>query len=340
VSAPIVVEAAELRERVADALIRSGAVRSDASIQARHLVEGDLRDHPSHGVRRLPVLIERLRAGLLVSGVAPVCTWHGDALLDIDGRRGFGPVVGFGAVDAITERAARTGVALATISNAGHLGMAAPYVERLVERGCLGLVLTVSEALVHPWGGSRPLVGTNPLAIGVPTGRDPLILDMSTAAVSAGRILDHAARHESIPEGWAVDGGGRPTTDPAAAVAGAVSPFGGAKGFALGVALEAFVGVATRTSFGTDVHGTLDIDRPVTKGDVLLALSVELVGGAAAIPALTAYLDAVRASGVGGRAVAVPGDRARRARTERERTGVPVDPIVWRAVQQYARGER
>jgi len=325
----------EIRAVVAGALERAGATGHDAAVQAEMLTEAELRGHPSHGLRRLPVLVERLRRGLIVSGVEPRLQWRGAAVLSVDGRGGLGPAVAGRALEAIAARAADTGVAAAVIRGAHHLGMTAPYLERLAEQGCVGIVLTTSEALVHPWGGTAALIGTNPVGIGVPSARGALVLDMSTGATSAGRIRDHAARGRPLPEGWAVDGDGLPTTDAAVALDGAISPFGGAKGYALGVALEALVGVLTDTAFGTKVRGTLDIEYPVTKGDVLIAFSLRRLG-ISSVDRLEEYLGVVRRSGADGRAVQVPGDRARRARESALRDGIAIEDALWDEAERLA----
>jgi LDH2 family malate/lactate/ureidoglycolate dehydrogenase len=208
--------------------------------------------------------------------------------------------------------------------------MLAPYVEKIVAAGQIGLVLTTSEALVHPWGGSRPLIGTNPIGIGIPADDEPLILDMSTAAVSMGRILDYAQRGRSLPLGWASDANGNPTTDARAASSGAISPFGGAKGYAFGVALETLVAVLTGTSLGTDKHGTLDALYPSSKGDVFMAIDVQRLGLQDSLPAVTRYFEQLRASGADpARPVVIPGDRARRVKNERLKSGVPIHRAVW-----------
>jgi L-2-hydroxycarboxylate dehydrogenase (NAD+) len=334
------VDVDSLRDVIVRALRSAGATSSDARAQAEMLVEAELREQPSHGLLRLPALVTRLRAGLLRSGVTPTLSWKTDAALSVDGARAFGPVVGNLAVDEMIARVGRTGIVVGTVSNAGHLGMLAPYVERLAAAGCVGMAFTVSEALVHPWGSSRALVGTNPLGISVPTAGDPIVLDMSTAASSAGRILDYASRGQSIPSGWAVDAEGNPTTDAAAAADGAISPFGGAKGYALGVTLGAMVGVLSGSSFGSDVHGTLDTTLPVSKGDLFLALSVDLLGGTSHLAPLSRYLDEVRASGADGQAVAIPGDRARSSRRRLAALGIRIDSRLWARAEQLARGER
>lgn len=336
----VVVDAERLRDLVYRALRAHGADHDDAESQAVVLVEGDLRNQHSHGVRRLPVLIGRLGKGLLVSGGAPELSWITEAVLSVDGGRGFGPSVANAAVDAIGDRADSTGIALAAIRNSNHVGMLAPYVERLAQRGQIGLAFTTSEALVHAWGGAVAMVGTNPIGIAVPTAGEPLVLDMSTASSSMGKVLDHAARGQSIPLGWAVDASGAPTEDAAAAVQGAISPFGGAKGYALGVALEAFVATLTGTALGRSVLGTLDIDNVCSKGDVFLAVSLERLGLSGALPLLSAYLEEVRASTVDpSDPVVIPGDRARETRAERIEHGIPLHSKVWTAVRELA-GEK
>lgn len=326
-TADVLIPPSDVHELVVRVLRGRGATADDSRMQADMLVEGDLRGQHSHGIRRLPVLAARLTNGVATSGVDPELVWTGDARLHVDGRRGLGPAVAHRALDALIPAAHEHGVAVASVANAGHIGMLAPYVERLVAEGCIGIVLTVSEALVAPFGGSRALVGTNPIGIGVPASPEPLVLDMSTAAVSAGKIRDYAARGWPIPAGWAVDARGEPTTDAAAAVRGAISAFGGAKGYALGLAFEALVGVLAGSAFGRDVHGTLDTELPPTKGDVFIAIP------APAQPALTAYLDLLRGEGADGARVLVPGDRARALRAQRLREGIPLDAALWQEVQ-------
>lgn len=334
----VVVTADHLHDVISTVLTSEGATIRDAAQQASQLVEGDLRDHHSHGVRRLPVLVGRLRNGLVVSGQPIKSEWVTETFLKVDGGRGFGPAVATEAVNMIMDRAADSGVATAAVSNANHVGMIAPYVERMVAENMIAIALTTSEALVHPWGSARAMVGTNPIGIGVPTDGEPLILDMSTASVSMGKVLDHAARGEPIPPGWAVDRDGQPTTDAQAAVDGAISPFGGAKGYALGLALEALIGSLTETEYGTAVVGTLDTTKPASKGDVFLCISPHRLGLTGQLGRVRAYLDQVRASARSGAAVSVPGDRARTTRSRRLAEGIPLNTGVWQQTLDLLEG--
>lgn len=339
-AAVVTVPIPQLRTALVRALVRAGVAEDEALLQAENLLEGDLRGHPSHGARRLPLLVERIHRGLVTSGVPPTMTWTTESVLEVDGRDGLGAVVAHQAIDEISDRARSTGIALACVRKAHHVGMLAPHVERIAQGGMIAIAMTTSEALVHPWGGTKALLGTNPLGIAIPTGRAdaPFVLDMSTAAVSRGRILDHAERGLPLPPGWAVDDEGTPATDPATAQA--ISPFGGPKGFALGLALELLVAQLTQTEVGARVHGTLDATEPVTKGDVFLAVSLKRLGIAMGGPNILGYLEELRGSSADpATPVLIPGDRARVARERHTQDGVHLSREVWEGVRRLADGK-
>jgi LDH2 family malate/lactate/ureidoglycolate dehydrogenase len=310
------------------ALLAAGASERAAAIQAEVLVEAELRGHPSHGLLRLPLIVERIGAGLADPRTTGRTRWAGQALLEVDGEYGLGPVVAVAALDMVCRRVDRTGVACAAVRSSNHLGMLAWYVERVAELGLVGLALTTSEAMVHPWGGRRPMLGTNPIAVAVPAEPAPLVLDMATGLVSMGRIIDHANRGEPLQHGWALDRDGEPTIDARAARDGAIAPFGAAKGYGLGIAFEAVVAAMTSSALGTDVVGTLDSVHPSTKGDVFIVLKPD---AAAPAWAVSRYLDEVRASPPVDprRPVLVPGDRARACRRERIDGGFDVPDDLW-----------
>lgn len=316
-----------------------GAPERAAREQAGMLLEGDLRGHASHGIRRLPVLAGRIGNGVLDPAAEPELRWTTDSVLTVDGRTGLGPPVAHRAVEALVERVPRTGVAVAAIRRAGHLGMLAPYVERLAEAGLAGLATTTSEALVHPWGAAPAMLGTNPIAAAIPTGGRPVVLDMATGQISRGKVLDHAARGEPLPEGAAVDAEGAPTTDATAALDGAITPVGGPKGYALSLVLELLVASLTGTALGREVRGTLDTTDPVTKGDLLIAFAPGLFDVGRTQPSIAAFLDELRTlpPAPGHTRVQVPGDRAHDVRARNRFRGVPVDETTWAQVQGLRR---
>jgi L-2-hydroxycarboxylate dehydrogenase (NAD+) len=322
----------EARALAISVLECAGVPHGFAEQQADVLIYGELGGHPSHGLLRLPTLVTRIHAGLIDPAATGRHRWPKSASLVVDGCNGLGPVVANRALDAASDCAKQTGIAVAALRRTSHLGMLAPYVERVAQRGQCVIATCTSEALVHPWAGRTAMIGTNPLAIGVPATPRPLVIDMSTGVVSAGKIVDHARREAPIPEGWALDADGEPTTDAAAARTGSIAPFGGPKGYALGLALEVLVASVTGTALGTAVRGTLDVNNPSTKGDLFLVIDSPPVSGEGepAVPAIvdlvSDYLQAVRESPAQnpGQPVLVPGDRSMIRREQAARDGFDI----------------
>ncbi|RIX99725.1 Ldh family oxidoreductase [Aureimonas flava] len=324
----------EIRAAGLAALVRAGVPQGDAEIQLSLLLDAELRGVASHGLLRLPRVLERIANGVTDPRSRAAFDWQAGALLSVDGRQGLGPVVAMQALEKVCERARETGVATAVIRNCDHLGMLAWYGEHVARHGQILIALTVSEALVHPWGGRRAMLGTNPIAIGIPTASDPFVFDMATSLVSMGKIHDHANRGMPIPEGWALDADGDPTTDASAAKRGAIAPFGGAKGYGLALAFELLVTSLTGAAIGTAVKGTLDSDAPCNKGDVFIVL--EPHHGTAA--AISAFIEDLRASPPIDPAVPVriPGDRARSARSARAAARIDLPADIWNRIRDRA----
>jgi L-2-hydroxycarboxylate dehydrogenase (NAD+) len=312
----------ELRALSERLLMQRGAPEDAARLQADLLVEAELRGLPSHGLQRLPRLLLRLERGLANPRTTGAALWTKPAVLTVDGEAGLGPVVMMAAIRQLARKIPVQGIALAAIRNANHIGMLAYYAEAAAQMGFASIVISTSEALVHPYGGTQPMLGTNPIAIGIPTATEPFILDLATSTVSMGKIHHHALCGEAIPTGWAVDSEGRPTTDAEAAKAGAIAPFGGAKGYGLGLAVELLVAALAGSAFAPEVTGTLDDHQAATKGDVVIL--IDPAAGRGEARQLSAFLQRVRASRPSepGRSVAISGDGGRGRRAKALATGV------------------
>ena len=310
-------------------LIDLGTPKTHARIQVDLLLEAEMRGIPSHGLLRLRRIVERIRNGVTDPRATGKLHWAARGFLSVDGERGLGPVIVSNTLEALTARARADGVAIAGIRNNNHIGMLAWYAEQVASKDQILIGMTSSEALVHAWGGRKRLLGTNPLAIGVPAFPEPLVLDMATSLVSMGKIHDFANRGEAIPAGWALDDQGNPTTDAATAKNGAIAPFGGAKGYALGIALEVLVTSLSACAIGTDVRGTLDSEEICNKGDVFIVISQYQDSMIKRL--VSDYLAEVRCSTPDEftNAVTVPGDRARARRSQAVREGLDIDDQVW-----------
>ncbi|WP_413712414.1 Ldh family oxidoreductase [Rhizobium sp. Rhizsp82] len=326
-----VVEASKLGALAGNVLERAGVASNHRRQQVDLLMEAELRGVPSHGLLRLERIVQRIRNGVTDPDAIGEHVWRSPGFLAVDGQRGLGPVVANAALEALKQRARENGVVLAAITNSNHIGMLGWYAERVAEEGYTVIALSTSEALVHPWGGRRAMLGTNPIAIGIPTGSAPFMMDTATSVVSMGEIHDHANRGEPIPEGWAVDGAGNPTTDAAAAKQGAIGPFGQAKGYALGLAFELIVSSLSGAAIGRDVKGTLDDDSICNKGDVFIVIDGPRRD-------LQAYLEEIRTlpPADGFSEVLIPGERGRACRDKRLREGIPIADEVLARLQALA----
>jgi LDH2 family malate/lactate/ureidoglycolate dehydrogenase len=252
----------------------------------------------------------------------------------MDAEHGFGHAMAHRAMRLVVDRARLTGIAAVAVKNNIHIGMIGYYAEQAARLGMVAIVMTISEALVTPFGGAEAMVGTNPIAVGFPARPEPFVLDMSTSATAMGKIIDRAQRGEPIPDGWAVGPDGRVTTDARAALAGAIMPFGGAKGSGLGLAVELLAGVLVGAATGRDVRGTLDAQHPASKGDLFIAIDAGLLPASGDLEARAgAYLEQVRCSRPIDPASPprIPGDRARACRAERLANGIPLSHEAWQA---------
>lgn len=314
------------------ALEGAGVGAEAARLQTDLLLDAELRGVPSHGFLRLERIIARVGNGVADPRTLGLHSWRGDSFLSVDGQNGLGPVVAKHAADVAGERARQTGIAVAAISNNNHIGMLAWYADAIAQAGLVSIILTTSEALVHPFGGRAALLGTNPIAIGVPTATGPFVIDLATSLVSMGEIHDKAHRGVAIPEGWALDAEGNSTTDPHAAKKGAIAPFGAAKGYALGLAFELLVTALTGAALGRDVTGTLNAENSCNKGDVFILIDPLSGQGAA----LSAYLETIRQTppAVGFDQVLIPGERGLALKAQRMAEGIPLADEVWTTMKR------
>lgn len=267
-----------LEEFTRSILEAAGLTADHAGIVAESLVDGDARGLPSHGiVRLLPVYVQRLRNHSMNPDpkVRVICR-HG-ATSHVDGDGGPGQVAARFAMDAAVEAAREFGVGLSLVRNSSHYGVGSAYVEQATRENMAGIALTNAPSNMPPAGGRTKFFGTNPLTVGVPY-RDgfPVMLDMSTSVVARGRIAIAEREGEPIPEGWAIDAKGRPTTDPAAALKGSVLPMAGYKGAGLALMIDILSGVLSGAAYGSHIVDLYDQGREHQDvGHFMLAVNVE-----------------------------------------------------------------
>ncbi len=344
-SQPVQISADELKNFVRDLFHAAGVADGDAAEVANSLVESNLRGHESHGVLRVRSYLDQLRADELRSGVEWSVLGETPAVLVADGRRGFGQVLSRRLVEHLAVKCRSLGIACGTLKNCGHVGRLAEWVELAARRGFAALMSVNDNGVlrcVAPPGGREARISTNPLAIGVPTGREPLVLDISTSAVANGKVYAALLAGKSCPVGWLLDADGIPTTDPATRFSdrpGTLLPMGGEqqgyKGFGLGLLLDLLVG-------GLSGGNCPPAEPPeIGTNNVLMVLwsPDRFAGSAHFLGQADKLIDYVHATPLkpGVDRIVLPGERGAETRRERLIHGVPLDRGTWQMLQEAAK---
>jgi len=253
----------ELHDLAVGVLTASKTSSENAAAVARALVKADADGIPSHGVSRLLAYADQAKAGKVDGFAVPDVTLPKSASVRVDAKSGFAyPAIEAG-IEAVLGRIGETGIVGLAIGNSHHAGVAGHHVEPFADKGYLALGFTNSPAAIAPWGGSRAIYGTNPIAFACPLpGKPPIIADLSTSKVARGKIKLAADRGDSIPEGWAVDAEGQPTTDAKAAMGGSLLPMGDAKGAALVMMVEILAATLTGSNHGFEASSFFDDKGP------------------------------------------------------------------------------
>ena len=317
----------ELDRLVTSIFAAYGLPAADAARVAEGLLYADSRNVGSHGISRIPTYAQRLRDGVTNPRPSLALTESAPAAVLVDGDNGMGFVVSTRAMAEAVKRAQTFGVGLALAKNSSHFGMAAIYLQQAIDAGMAAMVQTNATAAMPVWGGRTPFLGTSPFGLGVP-GATPLILDMATSVAARGKIRRAVARGEAIPEGWALDPEGRPTTDAKAAYDGVVLPIAGPKGSGLSLVMEAMAGVMSGAAFGGEVGNPyVDFDKPQRTGHLFMAFRPDLfMAPAQYAERIGELVRRAKAQPLaeGFDEILMPGEREARLAAERRANGLPV----------------
>lgn len=316
---------AEAHALVAAAMERNGANATNAASVARALVGAEADGLKGHGLSRVPTYAAQLRAKKIDGHAVPVATRPKPGVVAIDAAFGFAYPALDAAVAALPAVAREQGLAAASIRRSHHCGAAGQPVEALAEAGLVSLLFANAPAAMAPWGAKLPALGTNPIAFACPLpGRPPIVVDLSLSKVARGNVLAAKQRGETIPDDWALDADGRPTTDPAAALAGTMAPLGGAKGVALALMVELLAAGLTGSRFATEASSFLD-DKGDPPGTGQLIVAFDPASFSAGAPERFAVLAEAIEAQDGAR---LPGARRVELRRAAETDGLTVSDGV------------
>lgn len=254
-----------------------GMPADDAHIAADTLVQADLWGHQSHGVMRLSWYAARLKSGVAKAVANPEYVVDMGAVGVVDGHDGMGQVLAARAAKDAIARAKKHGIGAVALRNSNHFGTAMYYTLMAPPEGCIMFMSTNASPAMAPWGGREKLVGNNPWSWAAPAGSHaPLVLDIANTSVARGKIYLARQKGLPIPDGWAINSEGEPTTDPVEALSGIIQPMAGHKGYAISVVMDMLSGVLTGSAFGPGVSGPYQAEKRSGAGHLIIALNVEV----------------------------------------------------------------
>ena len=262
-----------------DAGAALGMSEKEAKVFGESLVYADMRGLGSHGVMRMSTYVKRVRLGLIDVDVTPVVTRDGGAMIAVDGANGHGACVAQQVMELCVERARDLGVCMAFVRNSNHFGCSAYFTEYAAGQGMIGFAVTNSYRAVAPFGGTVPMLGTNPLSVAIPGGGGrPFMLDMATSLVAQGKLILARKEGRQVPLGWGIDKDGRPSSDPDAILSGGtLLPFGGAKGYGIALAIEVLCACVANAARSTEMGSMYNFDRTQDTGFVIGAFDISKV---------------------------------------------------------------
>ena len=274
---------AEIEDLAKSALMGAGASEQNAAAVAKSTWRAERDGVRSHGLMYVPIYAEHVQCGKVDGEAVPDVSTPKPSAIRVDAKSGFAHPAADAGFGAMADAARTNGVGVMTVFNSYNCGVLGHHAERIAEEGLLGLCFTNAPASIAPTGGSKPVIGTNPFALGVPGQNGPVfVIDQSASAIAKSEIMLRNREGKPIEPGWALDADGNETTDAAAALKGSMVPSGGAKGFGAGLMVEVFAAALSGAVLGKDASpfsGT--VGGPPNTGQCFIALDVDTFSGGA-----------------------------------------------------------
>ena len=305
------------------------------------LVETSLLGIDSHGIRMLDRYVRHVQGGGIATGFEPLTLKDRVAVAVVDAQGSAGHLAAAYAMDKAIGKAQKAGVGVVSVINTNHVGACALYAAQATRATCVGICTAVSRPGIAPWGGKQALLGLNPVAIGFPIAdRAPFLLDMSTTVTAMGKITRAADEGQPIPEGWALDDQGQPTTDPERARQGSLLPIGGHKGYGLAMAIEAITALLPGGNLSVEVLSWIaQTAQPMNASFTAIALDISAFTEPDAFAQKAAeWADTLTQSPrqTGTDQLYYPGERAGLTKEERLRSGIPLDEYTLNMLNDLA----
>ena len=245
------------------------------------LILAEAQGLASHGISRVPMYLAHVTHGRVNPNAVPVIQQQSASAALINAVNGFAFPACNQAIKLAIQKASETGIAVGAVTNSHHFGVAGNHLRAIADAGLVGWAMGNSPAAMPAWGGKRAIFGTNPIAAIFPrTNADPILVDLSLSEVARGKIMVAAKNGTPIPQGWALDAKGNPTTDAKAALAGMMLPMGGVKGAMLAMVVEIMVTALTGAHFGAEADSFfIDAGNQPRLGQLFLVINPDALAG-------------------------------------------------------------
>lgn len=319
-----------LENFVSELFMHTGMPKEDADWYAKTIVGSNLRGVDSHGVMRVPSYFERLRS----KAVNPQPQMRTEELMPtlavVDANDGAGCVASKKAMELAIEKAGDLGIAMVCVINSNHFGAAFEYAQMAVDQGMIGISMSNVPPLITAPGAKTKLVGNNPIAVGIPTfdENSPFMLDMAMSVVAEGKLRFASSNNQTIPETWAVDVEGKPTTDPTEALKGFLLPFGGFKGLGIAYVVDIFCGVITSGIFADKIKSMYrNPTEPSKTGHMFMAIKLDaFISKKEMKDRMAYYRDYLGKAALveGAQPLCFPGEMESNCEKQRKKEGIPV----------------
>jgi LDH2 family malate/lactate/ureidoglycolate dehydrogenase len=335
----------QLRHIANAALAAAGMPEGDAIRVSEILVLADLFGIHTHGVARIPQYLERARVGGVDVAARVTVDRITPALAKVNAANGIGPLAGSHALDAALAGARDVGMGSAFVRGSNHFGPVMPYLFLAAELGFAAVIASNATTTIAPWGGREARLGNNPLGVGMPApDGNHVLLDVAMSVAARAKIRAAAAAGQTIPDTWATDREGRPTTDPTAALDGFLQPFGGHKGYGLSVMVDLFAGVLSGAGYLTRVSSwSEDPSRAQDLGHVFIVFDVaKLMPAATMAERMTDFADIVHTTPPADPAspVRLPGELELARYRAQVRDGMTLDGDIMSQLEELAGARR
>lgn len=319
-------------DALAYGVLRANGLSEDHARAIADTVTAAERDESkSHGLFRIPGYVSSVRSGKVTPDAVPEVRTLAPAVLQVDGHHGFAPLALRVGREPLAAKAREFGIAAMGITNIYHFAALWPEVTALADLGLVAFAFTATSSFVAPYGGIKPLYGTNPMAFAWPReGRPPLVFDQSSSASARGEIQMHQRDGKPIPEGWAMDAEGNPTTDPTAALEGAQLTFGGHKGAAIALMIELLAGALIGDVFSFEASAIDHQDGgPAIGGEFMMAIDPGRCIGHGNRQAQLAHAETLFAKILEQEGTRLPADRRYRARLRTLSAGITIPQALY-----------